>query len=82
MKTHDIPPETLNENIEFCINQYVRLIEHREILREKWFVGLSIGEIAARHHLSETAVKNVIYDTGDQILLRASNIKKIIIIED
>lgn len=70
--THDIPPETLNSNIEYCINEYVRLEVHREILREKWFQGLSFDALAAKHDVSVQTVKNVVYDIGDKILIRAS----------
>lgn len=66
-----IDENTLNSAIEFCINEYVRLYRDREILREKWFAGLSFQEIAARHNLSETYVKDIVYKTGDKILFRA-----------
>ena len=72
---HDIPEETLNKNIEYCIDQYVRLIKHREMLRDKRFYGLSIEQVAAKYKLSSTATKDVIYGTGDKILLRASKMK-------
>ena len=72
---HEIPEETLNKNIEYCIDQYVRLIKHREMLRDKWFFGLSLEQVAEKHGLSVTATKDVIYGTGDKILLRASKMK-------
>lgn len=71
--THDIDKDTLNSNIEYCIDEYVRLIEHRDILREKWFHGYSLDQLAAKHHKTLTSIKKIIYDTGDEILLRASN---------
>ena len=67
-----IDADTLNSNIEYCIDEYVRIYEHRDILREKWFEGFSITEIAEKHNLSETSVKNILYDQGDNILIRAS----------
>ena len=67
-----IPEELLNSNIEYCINEYVRLYEHREMLREKWFGGKTLEEIAENHNLSVTQVKNIIYTQGDKILVRAS----------
>ena len=67
-----IDEETLNSNIEYCINEYVRLYEHREILREKWFEGLTIEELATRHTLSETRIKEILYKQGDKVLIRAS----------
>ena len=70
--THDIPPETLNSNIEYCINEYVRLISYREMLRDKWFGGYTFQDLATKYKVSEQTVKNVVYGIGDQILIRAS----------
>lgn len=67
-----IPEDTLNSNINYCIDEYVRLIEHRQILREKWFEGITIEELASRHKLSETRIKEILYKQGDKILIRAS----------
>lgn len=67
-----IPENVLNSNIEFCINEYVRLYEHREMLREKWFEGKTLEQIAECHSISVTQVKNIIYTEGDKILIRAS----------
>ena len=64
----DIP----NSRINHCIDEYVRLIEHREMLREKWFYGKTLEEIAEDHNLSVTQVKNIIYKQGDKVLIRAS----------
>lgn len=72
---HDIPADTLNRNINYCIDEYVRLIKHRDMLRDKWFYGLTISQIAEKYGISDTAVKSVIYDIGDEILLRASKMK-------
>lgn len=69
---HDIPSETLNSNIEYCIDEYVRLIEHRNILREKWFQGKSFEKIAEDHGVTSQTVKNIVYGIGDKILIRAS----------
>ena len=71
--THDIPPDTLNSNIEYCIEEYVRNIEHREILRESWFQDKSFEMIAQDHDVSVTTVKNIIYGIGDKVLLKASS---------
>lgn len=68
-----IDENTLNSNIEYCIDEYVRLVEHREILRQKWFYGYTLDELAYKHNMSLTAVKNVVYGMGDKILLRAAN---------
>lgn len=82
--THDIPEDALNSNIEYCIEEYVRNIEHREMLRESWFQGKSFEKIAEEHRVSTTTVKNVIYGLGDKVLLKASSknsgIKSLIIV--
>lgn len=67
-----IDEDTLNSNIEYCIDEYVRLYEHRDILREKWFGGKSYEEIAEIHKLSEARIRKIIYEQGDKILMRAS----------
>lgn len=72
---HEIPEDALNSNIEYCIEEYVRNEIHREMLRDKWFRGKSLEQIAEKYQFSVTTVKKVIYDTGDKILLRASTIK-------
>lgn len=75
-KSHEIDSETLNTCINYCIDEYVRLIEHREMLRDKWFFGLSLKQLADKYHKSDTAVKDVIYGTGDSVLLRAEKMSK------
>ena len=67
-----IPKNTLNSSIEYCIDEYVRLYRNREILRDRWFRGLSLEEIADKHNLSVSFVKDIIYSIGDEILLRAA----------
>ncbi len=69
-----IDDDLLNSNIEYCIDEYVRLIEHREMLREKWFQGKTIEQIAELHNISETQVKNIIYKQGDRVLFKASKL--------
>lgn len=71
--THDIPAETLNSNINYCIDEYVRLEIHREMLRDKWFRGMSFEALAEKYHVTSQTAKNVIYDIGDKILIRASS---------
>lgn len=67
-----IDKDTLNSNIVYCIDEYVRLIEHREILKQKWFHGYTIEGLAKEHNLSSTQIKKILYETGDEILIRAS----------
>ncbi len=69
---HQIPDDTLNSNVEYCIDEFVRYESHRQLLRDKWFKGCSITELAGNYNMSETAVKNVIYGIGDKILIKAS----------
>lgn len=73
--THDIPSDTLNSNINYCIDEYVRLVTNRDMLRDKWFNGYSFNELANKYQVSDQTVKNVIYGIGDDILIRASNMK-------
>ncbi len=44
-----IDEDTLNSSINYCIDEYVRLEEERDILRERWFKGMSIKELADSH---------------------------------
>jgi hypothetical protein len=67
-----IAEDTLNSNIEYCINEYVRLVEHRDILREKWFYGYTFEQLSAKYHKSNEAIKKIVYGEGDMVLLRAS----------
>lgn len=70
--THDIPPETLNSNINYCIDEYVRLVVHRDMLRDKWFHGATFEKLAEKYGVTVQTAKNVVYDIGDPILVRAS----------
>lgn len=70
-----IDEETLNSSINYCIDEYVRLEEERAILRERWFKGMSIKELADAHKKSETCIKELFRTTGAKILLRASKIR-------
>lgn len=70
--THTIPEDTLNSDLTYCINEYVRSVEHRKMLRDWWFHGATLESLGADYHLSLTAVKKVVYGIGDPILLRAS----------
>ena len=72
MTIHTIGDDIKNSDIEHCIDEYVRLEEHRAILRERWFKGKTLDQLAADHHLSTTIIKRIVYNTGDQILLKAS----------
>lgn len=73
---HEIDENILNSNIEYCIDEYVRLYEHREMLREKWFSGMTLEQIADKHKISLTSVKKIIYSIGDKVLVRASKMSE------
>lgn len=73
---HNIDENITNSDIIFCINEYVRIEEHRLILFEKWFKGLSFEELADKHRLSANAVKKIVWDIGDKILLKAQKLNK------
>lgn len=73
---HEIPEELRNSSIDYCIDEYVRSETHRDILRDKWFRGMSIEAIAEKHGISTTAVKSVVYDKGDRILIIASDMQR------
>ena len=75
--THDIPEETLNSNLKYCIREYVRQKEHRKMLREKWFDGMTLEQISAKHNICLTRTKEIIYGEGDKILLKASAMSEI-----
>lgn len=68
---HSIPPDALNSDILYCIKEYVRIVRHRQILRDHWFRGLTFEELAEKNEVTTTAIKHVIYDIGDDILVRA-----------
>ena len=70
-----IPENIPNSKIEYCIDEYVRQIEHRDILREKWFRGYTLEQLAAKYNKSLTAIKNIVYGTGDKILLKAAEMQ-------
>jgi hypothetical protein len=67
-----IPENVTNSNLNFCINEYVRLERHRDMLRDKWFMGLTLEQIAEKYEISDTQTKNIIYGIGDRVLLKAA----------
>lgn len=69
---HKIPENVTNSNLNFCINEYVRLEKHRDMLRDKWFMGLTLEQIAEKYEISDTQTKNIIYGIGDKVLLKAA----------
>lgn len=73
--THEIPPDTLNSNINYCIDEYVRLVTNRDMLRDKWFRGKSFEQLAHDYEVSPQMAKNIVYDIGDKILIRASSMQ-------
>ena len=72
MTINTLPDDVKNSDIEYCINEYVRQIEHRDILWKYWFSKSTISELAEEYHMSDTAIKNVIYTIGDRVLIKAT----------
>lgn len=70
--SHKIPESVTNSNIRYCIEEYVRLDAHKEMLRDKWFKGMTLEQIAEKYSISDTQTKNIIYGIGDKILLKAA----------
>lgn len=70
--SHKIPENVTNSNLNFCINEYVRLEKHKDMLRDKWFIGLTLEQIAEKYEISDTQTKNIIYGIGDKVLLKAA----------
>ena len=73
MTINSLPVDVKNSDIEYCINEYVRPIEHREILYKHWFNQVTIGELARDYNISETSIKKILYGIGDKVLLKAIN---------
>ena len=71
MTAHDIPEDVLNSDIVYCVSEYVRNFEHREILLDWWFHGYTLEGLSEKYHRSVTGIKSIVYGTGDKILLRA-----------
>lgn len=70
--SHKIPDDVTNSNLRFCIDEYVRLDLHRQMLMDKWFLGLTLEQIAEKYCISDTQTKNIIYGIGDKVLLKAA----------
>ena len=75
MTIHTVPDSVRNSDIEYCIDEYVRQTEYRDILREHWFHGATLEALAQDHDKSLTAIKNIIYNIGDKVLLKADKMK-------
>ena len=74
---HNIPDEIRNSTIEFCLNEYVRNEEQREMLRDRWFNFMTLEQIAEKHHVSESTAKRILYGIGDKVLCKASELNRI-----
>ena len=67
---HDIPETARNSEIIYMIDEFVRLERDREILKDHWFKGWTFEKLAEEYKMSVNAVKNVVYNIGDKILLK------------
>ena len=73
---HKIPEDAFNSDIMFCIAEFVREVEHREILLDWWFHGYTLEGLADKYNRSLTGIKTIVYKTGDKILLKAMTLSK------
>jgi len=76
MIDHSIPEHTYNSDLLFCINEFVRSEEQREILKDWWFHDYTIECLAEKYHRSVTGIKNILYGIGDRILLKADKLSR------
>ena len=67
---HKIPDTVKNSDVLFMIDEYVRLVRDRDILKDHWFGGMTFEELAEKNDISATKVKSIIYNIGDKILLK------------
>lgn len=74
MTIRDLNKDVKNSTIEFCIDEYVRPVENREILRDHWFHKKTFDQLAEEHHTSVATIKRIIYYDGDMVLLKAAKI--------
>ena len=66
--THMIPGGVTNSKVEYCIDEYVRLVRDRQMLKDHWFNGLSFMALAEKYDLSLPAVKSIVWTVGDNVL--------------
>lgn len=69
---HEIDDDVTNTRLTYCIDEYVRSREHRNLLKDHWFEAMSFEELAEKYHLSVSAVKKIVYNIGDKILIKAT----------
>ena len=67
---HNIPEDVRNSDVINCIDEYVRLERDRKILKDHWFGGMTFEQLASENRLSVNAVKNIVYNIGDKVLLK------------
>ena len=72
MNIKDVSEDVKNSDIEYCIDEYVRPIEHRDILRECWFHKRSFEQLAEAHKVSVATIKRIMHEDGDRALLKAT----------
>lgn len=63
-----IPNSLLAEQID----EWEKSERNRALLKRRYIDGLTFEELSDEFHLSTQAVKNIVYNRGDKILLRIS----------
>lgn len=78
MSDHSIPTDAMNSWVRFCADEFVRDEIHREILLRRWFESPkpTIEQLAEQYELSDRAIKDIIYDEGDPVLIKALELTK------
>lgn len=65
----DIP----NSLLINAINEWVKSERNRTLLIRRFIDGLTFEELSEEFNLSPQAVKKIVYDKGDKVLLRILN---------
>ena len=66
---NDIP----NSLLIASINEWVKSERNRTLLIRRFIDGLTFEELSEEFNLSPQAVKKIVYDKGDKVLLRILN---------
>lgn len=67
MKHFDFVKEYSYDDIERCINQWVKHERNRQIMKSKLLDGLTFEKIAEKYDLSDRYVKTLIYRLEMQV---------------
>ena len=73
---HKIPEDVYNSDIMYCISEFVRNVEHREILLDWWFHGYTLEGLSDKYNRAVTGIKSIVYGIGDKVLLRSVKLSR------